>query len=526
MILYHAISSYQLIEVVLHKIIYNNNKKAILMISQDVTRRLSRYEKFKQFFFDIIVYDNGIGNYSILKGNGLHEYFDNFFIQSKYNLSSFETIYVACAHHSFGIYLCDNKYSFVMFEDGAGAISRPEILELVEEKFVNKNELAKKYGLYTGIGSQIIYCIYNSKFQKEGFHALNKWKSFDIAEALSNLNVEIRNSLIHIFTDINKICVSQKSALILTEHFANLRIFSWENQAALYQLLSDYFLFNYHLVFKPHPDDLMYYSDLFLDSTVINDKFPAEILPFLFVSTPDVVATISSTAIYGIQQCFKEKLEFNYDFSHKKRQFLHLHKYYVILDQIFFNKINKIYIFGVNKAIITNLCKFNGWICSEIIQLEDLKGNISENSAVIVDESPVHAARFSQQVSLFLEGLSESVQAYFVNSNEDYCFYHHHHKNLWKNFIPIEIVKKANRNKDIYLNLDTECVYLYMKGGNKSMKSIHEKELSNSGINISTVIPEDKDLKIKMLEGMLEATEKRLLYYIQKSSELEALDKE
>lgn len=518
MILYHAISSYQLIEVVLHKLIYNNEETSILMISKDVTRRLPQYEKFNQYFADIIIYDNGIGNYSILKGNGLHEYFNNFFRHSKYNLNSFEKIYLACAHHSFGIYLCETNHHFIMFEDGAGAISRPEILELVEKKFVNKNELAKKYGLYNGLGNLIDYCIYNAKFQESGFQSSEKWVNFDVAEILNSLDFKVRDNLTHIFTQMDKINVPQKSALILTEHFANLRIFSWEKQIVLYQLLADYFLQDYHLIFKPHPDDLMYYSELFPNSDIIKDKFPAEILPYMFNTTPDLVATISSTAIYGLQQCFKEKLQFNYEFSHKKKQFLHLNKYYSILNHIALNQIKKIYILGVNNVIINNLCKFNKFAFDNIVYIDDLNCNIEDNSAIIIDESPLPVAEYSQTICSFLDDLSEFVYVYFVNSNNDYCFYNYDYKYIWKNIYPIEIRKTKTREKDLYIDLNTEYVYLYIKGMKNIMKNTFEKELIYSGVTVSTIIEDDKDLKIKMLQGMLAATEKRLLYYIEKSS--------
>ena len=42
----------------------------------------------------------------------------------------------------------------------------------------------------------------------------------------------------------------------------------------------DYFLPGKNLVIKPHPDDLMYYSQIFPDAQIIREKFPSEFIPF------------------------------------------------------------------------------------------------------------------------------------------------------------------------------------------------------------------------------------------------------
>ena len=48
-----------------------------------------------------------------------------------------------------------------------------------------------------------------------------------------------------------------------------------------------------------------------------------------------------------------------------------------------------------------------------------------------------------------------------------------------------------------------------------------KKELPHAGIDISKIPLADDQERIKMLEGILEATEQRLLYYIDRVKELE-----
>ena len=51
------------------------------------------------------------------------------------------------------------------------------------------------------------------------------------------------------------------------------------------------------------------------------------------------------------------------------------------------------------------------------------------------------------------------------------------------------------------------------------------KELDYTGIEISVTPMTDEQQRIKILEGILEATEKRLLYYIERVKQLEEVQK-
>ena len=205
MFLYHAVSSYQLIETTLHKNKYHRDEKCILFISQDVVRRLPNYNDFCHFFSDIWVYDNGVGNYAILKGQDYAAYFQRIFHEKKVQLSDFDEIYLACAHHSFGIFVAGLQIPFVFMEDGVGALSRPEVLHEVEKRFKNKDNLALQYGLYDGSNPQIKYCIYNAANQKEKFSHVKQLLNFEVYSELSAMTQEDRTYLLKIFTDISNI---------------------------------------------------------------------------------------------------------------------------------------------------------------------------------------------------------------------------------------------------------------------------------------------------------------------------------
>ena len=49
MVLYHAVSSYQLLEVMLHRIAFHEKEKAILILPDFITGKYPQYKKLKKF---------------------------------------------------------------------------------------------------------------------------------------------------------------------------------------------------------------------------------------------------------------------------------------------------------------------------------------------------------------------------------------------------------------------------------------------------------------------------------------------
>lgn len=528
MILYHAMSSYQLLEVIVHKCLFNNKKFSILCISLDVVRRLKNYLDLKNFFDVLVLYDNGIGNYSILQGRDFQSYFDGIFQEADIDLKNLEEIYLACAHHSFGIYVAEKNIPFIYFEDGAGAISRPEVLHRIESKFKKKDELCLELGLYDGSNPNIKKCICNFNYQKKNFTPKKNYEHFDLYDELSKLESVDRDLIIKLFTNIEYITIDKKdSVLILTEHFANLRVITWEEQIFLYQLYVDYFLQNKKLIFKTHPDDLMYYKKIFPESQIINQKFPAELLPFLFKKKPDIVSTISSTAIYGLSQCFDKFLVFDYNFT-KNKEFYHLHKYYAALKIISFMKKDKYNIisYGVDSVILNNFRSLEEFKNLENYKIAEKKNldDLKSDKNIIIFDSSSDDINDSRKICEFLLTLSDNTIVIFLNTDHKFCFYNYEYKRIWKNIIPV-CIRKQRLSKGDWNTFETvdedrkffdEYIYFFSKRGIKMENHIEKRTLPYSGMDIEIITFEDKDLQIKRLEGILAATEKRLLYYIHK----------
>lgn len=509
MLLFHAVSTYQLLLLIEYKLKYHIKDKAILLAANTLAQKVPHYDNLKKHFESILLYElekPEYGNKPI--GEAIREYFEAVLKMQGYNIVDFDEVYVAGAHQCFGLYLALNGIPFTYFEDTAGMLSTPEILFEMEEKYPIKRDYNMKYGLYDGTCLCIKKIVCNQNAQcKE----LDNVEHFDVVEELLRLSEEDREWIIKIFTDVQMLNIKKNSVLFLTQHFADLQILSFEQQILIYQTVFDYFFDGKDIVIKPHPNDLMYYGKLFPQYKIIREVFPSEFLPIMFANKPDMIATVSSPTINNLYRYFPKSFSIG---TRYEKDFIYTHRYYVaiqIMKKIGFN-IDQKYEIGTNNELIKALLN---------IELEkgcftDIDSSIVK--CYIVDDIEKQVEYTRESIINLVEQMEEESMVIFINSRIDYCFYDLYHKTLWDNIVPVCIDKRKTRDEDFYSDIKQEMIYVFSK--NKEVRSMVEnfemnKNLVNSGLNIEVRLLSPEERRIKVLEGLLEATEKRLLYYIQ-----------
>lgn len=127
-VLYHAVSSYQLLEVMLHRMVKHPRDQAVLLLPDFIVGKYPQYKKLSRRFFDRVWLFPYLqiphkSEEQVLTDTG--RFGSRLFPRG---LSAFSTIYVAGAHFYFSLYLIQNGLPFTMFEDAAGMFSRPEVL--------------------------------------------------------------------------------------------------------------------------------------------------------------------------------------------------------------------------------------------------------------------------------------------------------------------------------------------------------------------------------------------------------------
>lgn len=514
MILFHAVSLYQVLNLIVYRVKKEEKEKAALLIASTALEKLPHYNQLEHFFDRIISYDFRQANRLADSTELLAQYFDGLFREEQLDIVSMEQIYLACAHHAFGIYMAQKGLHFAFVEDGSGALSRPWVLEKTEDKSRAKYKYAKEAGLYDGTNINITRRVYNPTNQLDGYIQAGD-EAFDIVEELWSMAEEERQKICLLFVQRAQIDVPPNSVLILTEHFANLNLMTWEEQEGIYQLLVDYFASGRNLVFKPHPDDLMYYSLLFPQATIIRERFPAELLPFIFGGKVDTALTISSSSIYGIRKCFDHCIEFNHRFSYDKGFYV-THRYFAALSiaHSAYQKGKTVFTYHLDQKLVENFVMYGGVDFPIPRQLKSLT-NVESNSVILIDQLEMNEFT-GKLMGEWMDSLPTETMVIFLNTKEDFAFYDYSYQYLWKWIFPAEIRKRRLKNIESFKNAtDSEFIYVFCKEGIGEMDTIY-KTLENVGITIDVNCYDDKENRIRALVGILQATERRLLFYINK----------
>lgn len=497
-----VVSNYQLLLAILYKIEYLYDEKVVIMISNHLANKYKNYEELKYFFEDIIVF-----NISAKYNNKLENmigYFDQLFVHHHRNINDFDEIYCAAAHHSFGIYLVQKKKNFLFIEDGAGMISKYKDLLNIEIK-INKNKAyaIEQLGLFSGTSKYIKSVIIDNKKQLQNFKTEKYVIHFSVEDALQKISSENMKKIKDMIGIKNDIKIPVDSCIIFTEHFANLKILTYEYQCKVYQLLVDYFLCQKNIVFKPHPDDIAYYGILFPEAVVIREKFPAELFPYIVSEKPKYIVGLSTTSVNNLDYLKCEKISFDVNIRNKYI-IDSFHKYYIAT--LILNKINKkynIYIKNIYNLLLDNMNKY----AHNLSDGYNYVDNIEAADIIIMD----HLLDINMQANI-------SNAKYVIFLDNPYKIYG---QDVLNDHLSIIKINKNTYRKDfVYDNLEDEYLYVYTNNNLEDINIMEEKKLENSGIDLKAETLTDDKLKIAILEGILKATEERLI------TELERQNKE
>ena len=302
-VLYHAVSSYQLLEVMLHRMVKHPRDQAVLLLPDFIVGKYPQYKKLSRRFFDRVwlfpylqIPHKSEGQVLTDTGRFGSRLFPR-------GLSAFSTIYVAGAHFYFSLYLIQNGLPFTMFEDAAGMFSRPEVLRTaLAFKFPLHAALADKYGLFDGSQRLIREIICLKDIQTRDVSG-ERYRHFSVEDTLQALPQGQRRKLIRFF--VRRPIQTDAEAVLLTQQFSNLGILRKEEQIRLYENLGAGALRGVRLIIKKHPDDTLDYASIFPEATVIREIFPAELLPYVFRKKPDTIYTWDSTGCENLRKHFE-----------------------------------------------------------------------------------------------------------------------------------------------------------------------------------------------------------------------------
>lgn len=527
MILYHCGTMYHLLCCILHKIKYNREKDAVLIISEFMQRKevldeIVENTKKTGWFHQVIIspereikkYRKGtLSEESTIEevtavaesiASGVEK-------EIKLDFNKFEEINIASEHWSIGCYLLLRKIPYNYFEDASGMLSQYEKLR----EIIKGIDIINYMILHTfnGFGrNELTKKVFaNLSNQQEGFFD-ERAVDFSISKILSQLSQEEIDKILSIF-GCEKIDVKSQnnSVLLMSQYLVNLNMETMEEQKHMYAMLIDHYIGDMNVIVKPHPkDNWINYYKLFENCKVLSSTFPSELLPYCFNEKVKIGFTASSTSILGIADCVEKIIYFTFNIE---TQYKYTNRYFVVYKMIQ-NLLKQDYRYYKIEENLEQLTEFLR-ITEETkdIQINYYNENNDDKKRCIIIDKPSKEEYTADDISRILSNLEDDDIAIFINTNNDYLFYTLDKEEITDNIIPIVIKKEAIKDR-YFGDIDDEIIYVYVKSQEKSnlIKSYSDrKELFTMGIAIEiNKINSEDYLKIKVLEGKLRAMEVRL----------------
>ncbi|CCX37717.1 putative uncharacterized protein [Clostridium sp. CAG:1013] len=304
-VLYHGISSYQLLEVILHRLLFHREEEAVLLLPDFIREKYPQWEKLSHGFFDevrLFPYLNiphGEENRVVKDTAAAYESLD------LPPLEEFSRIYIAGAHFYFSLYVISRGRPFSFFEDAAGMLSRPEeAAKILAAKFPQHAALAQSHGLFSGDNPLIqeVFCCWDAQLGPVETKA-TIW-DFSVERALKALPWGERRRLVKFF--VERPIKTKADTILLTQQFSGLGLLGEEEQRSLYRELAQGPLAGRRLLVKPHPDDRLDYREVFPGAEVMREVFPAELLPYVFRGhKPKTAAAFGSASLSNLGESFR-----------------------------------------------------------------------------------------------------------------------------------------------------------------------------------------------------------------------------
>ena len=195
MVLYHAISTLQIIQCIIHHKVYTNNEYGVLVLPDFITAKFSNPTIFTKYG---LMDEVKILRYMSIQHNEktLHKMIKRrYYVDIGIKIKKFSSIYVAGAHFYFSIYLIDKKIPFYCFEDAAGMLSRSEeMYNTLRCKFPVHAEVAKKNGLFA-LDNPFIKGVFCHKASQTIDCSDKRYIDFDTLKLLENMNKKDRENI-------------------------------------------------------------------------------------------------------------------------------------------------------------------------------------------------------------------------------------------------------------------------------------------------------------------------------------------
>lgn len=515
MVLYYALSTYQILGCILHKLEYHRDDEAILLISDvhilrnDFKSRIKSTKIFKK----VEIISDKVIKRNVLKVGTEASYISsiarNVRKKTPIDFNKITEFNIYLDHWPLGLYLMKNSVSYNFFVDGSGMFSKLDYtLDLIKKVDEKVYSIAKNYKL-VGRNSLVNKIYVDLGAEPSCYKGNEKLVDFNLDSILRKLDVKIIKAIFRIF-NVDNICIDQENtALVLTQNYINLGRMEIEEQRRLYEYLVGYFCNDSKLYIKPHPFDFQAnYSNWFVNATVIPKEVPSELLSFMITKKIDIGLTASSTSIHNLRNYMNRTISFTPEIE---KRYKLINKYYTAL-KVSSELISRFRI----KADSVYECLFNMLIQYSLVEYsEDILNSLEskDESKPIIYIIDNFLNRDDKYVTNILEVMNEVDLAIFIDECDIIGLTEHLSREefLKCTILPIEIIETS---KDMVESYCMEEILLYSNDmvlieNIKSMSFIKELKACRKQVLINCFY-DDSELQSLVYESMINSLSLRI----------------
>lgn len=432
--------------------------------------------------------------------DALVAHYDAFFLDHGVHIENFTDIRISTAHSYFGIYLVLKGQHFCFYEDGAGLLSRPEILYDITPSAALRNGMAQRHGLYDGSCYLVHTKVGNQRAQLPDYSCDN-FQNFNVYESFQGLSDTQKDFILTFFNVPSKLDIPPNSVILLSQHFSTLDLLSLKDHILIYQLTWDYFFSEASVIIKPHPRDLLRYETILPSVQVIRRVFPSEFLPLVAENSSTMVATINSTAIQSLAPLYEHTFELGNEYL---QDFKLIHQYYFAIKIAKALGYFEMDIASGNEVLFHRLAK-------SIWENYQPTGTTTPDMRCLISD----ASEFtSQGFESLLRSEGDGPGIFFINAWQNADLYAILKKNqTLENLVILTLKKRKTRKLDVYMDTKEEHILFYSSNERKrkmAMELSAKIKLAATGLEITVPSGTQEEQTFRILTGMLEAMENQL----------------
>ncbi|HIW14572.1 MAG TPA: hypothetical protein H9691_03890 [Firmicutes bacterium] len=399
-------------------------------------------------------------------------------------------------HFPFGWYVRRHRYPYHCMEEGCGVLSDRAFALSNMQRNKTQAKLFTRLGCF-GDNDCAIELLGDRDHQQPGYND-PRLTDFSVAKLLKALPAGTLQKVLAFFGVEETFSLAPHSVLLLTQHLANLGLMPLPDQHRFYTLFADLLLPKGPLMIKPHPDDIAgtYHAAFHTPVQVLPFAMPSELLPYCVKGTFSLAAAAYSTSVRTLSNVAQDTLCFD---DRILKNWRYLPQYAAAARFLKAAGFPRAVTDG-DEGVLSQVCRLQG-ASTTITRDENLLG------ADVVIFSDLNESRTPKQTAAFLR--QHPVRcAIFLQETEQHAYFDGENRDIFPYVRPIPL--QIGDEQKVITVVSKEDILM------KTAENLNETiELPHTGLTIDLqgIARAERD-KIRVLEGVLAATEKRLNDYI------------